>query len=80
MRVNNKYNVLYVKGITPGGNHSYARIMDTRLPNHKRVMEPPSMPTFYPEDSQDPIKEEYFSEDVFEFTEPSIQYVEEKGK
>jgi hypothetical protein len=43
-------------------------------------MEPLPMPTFYPEDSQDPIKEEYFSEDVFEFTEPSVQYAEEEGK
>ncbi|CAC5419863.1 RP-L3 [Mytilus coruscus] len=80
LRINTKYNVLYVTGTTPGGNHCYVRIMDTCLPNRRReIQNHPPMPTFYPEDVKDPIEEEYFDETLFDFKEPSIEYIDEES-
>ncbi|ELT91781.1 hypothetical protein CAPTEDRAFT_177551 [Capitella teleta] len=81
-RMNTKYNVLYVMGGNlPGPNHCYVRIYDSQLPTHvqQRAQKPPPMPTFYPElDASEPIPEEIFDDELFEFTEPSIVY--EEGK
>jgi hypothetical protein len=35
------------------------------------------MPTFYPDDVKEPLPEEIFDKDLFQFTEPSITYPEE---
>ena len=36
------------------------------------------MPTYYPEDSKEEIPEEYFDEELFQFTDDSIKYEEEE--
>ena len=36
------------------------------------------MPTFFPEDVQEPLPEELFDEKLFKFTDPTIIYEEEK--
>lgn len=80
MRINTKYNVLYVKGHNvPGPTHAYVRIYDTAL-NQKRTGDghPKPMPTFYPEDSPEEIREEYFDDELFQFSQDSIKYEEEE--
>ncbi|XP_050399033.1 39S ribosomal protein L3, mitochondrial [Patella vulgata] len=79
-RVNTKYNVLYVTGQNvPGNTHGFVRVMDTKLPLRKPAPEnPPPMPTWYPEDATEPIEEEYFDKDLFQFTEESVKFAAEK--
>ena len=81
-RINTKYNLLYIKGYNiPGPNHCYVRIMDSTL-NHRyrqRAKDPPSMPTFYPDEQDEPLPEELFMEDIHQFTDPTVTY-EEDGK
>ncbi|XP_064611206.1 large ribosomal subunit protein uL3m-like [Liolophura sinensis] len=78
-RINYRYNVLYVTGpCLPGPNHAYVRVMDTVLPRRKNSDSPPLMPTCYPEDLEGPLPEEAFHDDLFQFTEPSIAYKEDK--
>lgn len=64
----------------PGPNHCYVRLMDTSLSlrRKKRKSPPPLMPTFYPEDADGPIAEEYFDETIFDFSEPSIEFALEE--
>jgi len=75
-RINTKYNVLYVHGpATPGPTHSFARIFDTAFKYRMEKLEsPPPMPTFYADDAKEPLPEELFDKDLFQFTEPSIVY------
>jgi len=32
------------------------------------------MPTFYTDDAKEPVPEEFFDKDLFQFTEPSVVY------
>jgi len=72
--------VLYVHGNgCPGPMHSFARIYDTvfRFRQHEAVARqdpPPHMPTFYSDDVTEPLPEELFDKDLFQFTEPSVVY------
>ena len=79
---------MYVHGpATPGPTHCYMRVFDTSLQYRRKYMAKRhitdssvsalSMPTFYPDDSEEPLKEELFDKDLFQFTEPSITYPEE---
>lgn len=85
-RINTKYNVLYVHGPgTPGPMHSFARIHDTacqyRIEEMAETEPLPAMPTFYADDAAEPLPEELFEKDLFQFTEPSIVYsIEEEKK
>ena len=76
MRINTKYNILYLKGFNVAGPpHAYVRIYDTQIPSKQRTM---PMPTYYPEDSTEEIPEEYFDEELFQFTNDSIVYADEE--
>ena len=84
-RINTKYNVIYVHGQgTSGPMHSFARIYDSRIRHHLLETDspsPPPMPTFYADDTTEPLPEEMFDKDLFQFTEPSIVYsVEDADK
>ncbi|PVD20374.1 hypothetical protein C0Q70_18528 [Pomacea canaliculata] len=75
-RINTKYNVLYLHGPSvPGSIHTYVRIYDTILP-HKRPNpdDHPPMPTWFEEDSEGQCPEEQWDEELFAFTEPSVEY------
>ena len=63
----------------PGPTHAYVRIYDSAFSKY-RPLEGHSnpMPTFYPEDATEEIEEEYFDDDLFQFTEDSIKYLEEQ--
>ena len=80
LRMNTKYNILYVKGMNvPGPTHAYVRIYDTML-NHRKSVEGNThpMPTYYPEDDSEEIQEEYFDNEIFQFTDDSIKYEDEQ--
>ena len=71
--------MIYVHGQgTPGPLHSFARIYDTVF-RHRRnealeTQSPPPMPTFYADDATEPLPEELYDKEMFQFTEPSIVY------
>ncbi|XP_067651670.1 large ribosomal subunit protein uL3m-like [Haliotis asinina] len=79
-RINTKYNILYVQSsCIPGENHTYVRVMDTVLPLRKPSPDaPPPMPTWFPEDSDQEVSEEYFHDKLFNFKSPSIQFEPEE--
>jgi large subunit ribosomal protein L3 len=82
-RINTRYNILYVNGpCLPGPNHCYVRLYDTvltyRKPDPKE--NPRFMPTFFPGDETETISEELFDENLFQLTEPTLTYEEEKAK
>ncbi|KDR10699.1 39S ribosomal protein L3, mitochondrial [Zootermopsis nevadensis] len=75
LRVNTKYNVIWVKGQgIPGGTNSIVYIYDTFLPLRK-PKEAPHFPTYYPED-EEPLPDEIYSENLHPFTAPTIKYEE----
>ncbi|XP_069112027.1 large ribosomal subunit protein uL3m-like [Argopecten irradians] len=79
MRINTKYNILYLKGVLPGPNHCYTRIYDTTLRKRRQEDgEGPPMPTFYNEDTSEELEEEYFDDDLFQFSSQSVNFEEEK--
>ncbi|CAL1540093.1 unnamed protein product [Lymnaea stagnalis] len=76
-RINTKYNILYVRGRSiAGAPHTFVRVSDTVLPT-KRIKaenaENVPMPTWFPEDETEPIPEELFDEEMFQFTSPSVE-------
>ncbi|KAK3085665.1 hypothetical protein FSP39_006881, partial [Pinctada imbricata] len=78
VRINTKYNLIYVRGPCSGPTHCFVRIMDTCLPVRRDEIEKsenhPSMPTTFPEDLTEEVPEEYFHESLHQFNEPSITY------
>jgi len=58
--------------------HSFARIYDTVFRHRQREMiqkHPlPPMPTFYADDITEPLPENLYDKDLFQFTDPSIVY------
>lgn len=73
LRMDNKYDVIYVKGVVPGPDHCYVRVMDSVL-NHRRkalMKNPPSCPTLF-ENSAQNLPSEVLSSDLFDFRDDSI--------
>nr|CAG4634825.1 EOG090X07HN [Alona affinis] len=70
MRINLKYNVIYVKGCVPGGTNSIVNILETTLPLRKLKERPPH-PTYYPPEDGT-IPEEAYESSVHVFGTPSI--------
>jgi len=71
MRINMKYNVIYVRGSVPGPKNSIVYIFDTRLPLRKLKEAPPHPTYFLPEDGSLPFEDEYDSS-LHVFGSPSI--------
>nr|CAG4644012.1 EOG090X07HN [Lepidurus arcticus] len=69
LRINYKYNVLYVRGTVPGITNSHVNIYDTVLPL-KKPTTPPCFPTFMGD--PDKLEEEVFASCVHEFGAPNI--------
>ncbi|XP_071448469.1 large ribosomal subunit protein uL3m [Hetaerina americana] len=73
-RINTKYNVIWVQGLgVPGETNSIVHVYDTLLPL-RRLKEAPPFPTFYPEESSEPLPEEIYFDEVFPFGSPSINF------
>nr|CAG4638493.1 EOG090X07HN [Cyclestheria hislopi] len=71
LRINMKYNVIYVKGTVPGATNSIVNIFDTFLPLRKPKEAPPHPTYFPPEDGSLPTEDTYHSS-VHVFGSPSI--------
>ena len=67
LRINTKYNILYVLGNCPGDKGSIVSIrdMDACYKPHER---PPPFPTYFP-DPNNPLPEDMFADDVQQFDE-----------
>jgi len=81
VRINSKYNVLYVKGPSvQGDTGTYLCLRDSAM-YHRRVVSPP-FPTYFPEEiQQDPgsgVEEDSVLESVHKFSEPSITFEENR--
>nr|CAG4649387.1 EOG090X07HN [Scapholeberis mucronata]SVE93663.1 EOG090X07HN [Scapholeberis mucronata] len=71
MRINLKYNVIYVQGSVPGGTNSIVQIFDTILPRRKLVEAPPH-PTYFPPEDGTLVQEDLYDSSVHVFGTPSI--------
>nr|CAG4648690.1 EOG090X07HN [Polyphemus pediculus] len=70
MRINMKYNVIYVKGTVPGPVNSIVQIFDTKLPL-RRLKEAPPHPTYFPPEDGMP-SDDIFDSSLHTFGSPSI--------
>ncbi|XP_014271368.1 large ribosomal subunit protein uL3m [Halyomorpha halys] len=78
-RINTKYNVLYVQGLSiPGETNSVVTVYDTILPLRKRKEAPAHFPTFYPSDLDDPLPEDLYEKNVHQFDAPTITFEDSK--
>ncbi|XP_043274806.1 39S ribosomal protein L3, mitochondrial [Venturia canescens] len=75
LRVNTKYNVLWVKAQNlPGETNTLLQIYDTLLPT-KKLREPCNFPTYVPK-PEETLPEETYADDVHPFNAPSIEFKE----
>ncbi|XP_072743676.1 large ribosomal subunit protein uL3m [Anoplolepis gracilipes] len=77
LRINTKYNVIWVKGQNiPGEINSYCHIYDTLLPlrRHKTT---PYFPTYLPNITEEPLPEELYADEVHPFIDPTIEFKED---
>jgi len=82
-RINTKYNVLYVHGHGVAGSpNTLVRIKDTYIPKkrlHPSRDENVPMPTWFPEDADTPLPDEFFDDKMFDMSKPSIVEEEEEA-
>lgn len=79
LRINTKYNVIYVEGPVPGVTGSYCSIYDCYVKKKEHKEEnPPPFPTFYPQDITEPLPEDIFATELHNFSEPSVTLEEDK--
>ncbi|XP_046464128.1 39S ribosomal protein L3, mitochondrial-like [Daphnia pulex] len=71
MRINMKYNVIYVKGTVPGATNSIVRIFDTLLPLRK-LKEAPPHPTYFPPEDGTQKEEDIWDSSLHVYGSPSI--------
>ncbi|XP_062592990.1 large ribosomal subunit protein uL3-like [Saccostrea cucullata] len=78
VRMDTKYDVIYVKGIVPGPDHCYVRVMDTSLRNrrHEMMKNPPICPTRFEESAKE-LPSEIISKDLYDFRDPTISFDKE---
>ncbi|XP_077865796.1 large ribosomal subunit protein uL3m-like [Saccoglossus kowalevskii] len=75
VRVNTRYNIIYVSGTVPGFHTSFVVVKDARI---NRVKHPP-FPTYVPDREED-LPEELYEDDLFSFDHESITFEEEVDK
>lgn len=83
LRMNTRYNVIYVKGRIPGHVNTFVKIQDTRNGKHrpnteeesKRLIGP--FPTYQPELEDGELPENIYDADVCDFNDPSIIFAED---
>nr|CAG4647105.1 EOG090X07HN [Megafenestra aurita]SVE92435.1 EOG090X07HN [Megafenestra aurita] len=71
MRINTKYNVIYVKGSVPGATNSIVQIFDTIL-SRRRLTEAPPHPTYFPPEDGTLVQEDIYDPSLHVFGSPSI--------
>lgn len=77
LRINTKYNVIWVLGQNiPGETNTYCYMFDTILPL-RRCKEAPNFPTYLPSITEESLPEEIYADDVHQFIDPTIEFKEE---
>ncbi|KAL0118596.1 hypothetical protein PUN28_009341 [Cardiocondyla obscurior] len=77
LRINTKYNVIWVLGQNiPGETNSYCYMYDTRLPLRKSQTMP-NFPTYFPNTTDELLPEELYADDVHPFSDSTIEFQEE---
>lgn len=72
LRINTKYNVLFVTGqAIPGETNSFCTVHDTQLP-----LKRPKEPLPFPTDSTEPTEDDLWADDMHDFKNPSITFIE----
>merc|ERR1712131_63057 len=76
LRMNTKFQIMWIKGRTPGHVGDYARVYDTRTSANMIgfAREPPMFPTYMPEYHGNEWTDEIFDVSVHPFDEPSIKF------
>jgi len=76
LRMNTKYQIIYVLGTCAGDVGTYGRIYDSRTTKNELAFdaEPPMFPTYYPELHGSDWADDIFDETVHPFDEPSITF------
>jgi len=81
VRINTKFNLMYVDGFPPGAFHGYVRIYDARSRKRQETREEErgevAMPTFFKDDLPGEQPENLYDKDLFDFSEPTIVFTEE---
>ncbi|XP_014213140.1 39S ribosomal protein L3, mitochondrial [Copidosoma floridanum] len=80
VRINTKYNIIWVRGqASAGETNSLVKIFDTLVPlKSSRVLKkPPHFPTYFPDPDNDPLPEEMCGENIHQFNDPTIMYKED---
>ncbi|CAL8086839.1 unnamed protein product [Orchesella dallaii] len=80
IRINTKYNVLYIRGHAVMGEvGSFVTICDSFL-SCAEEMDKSTLPfpTHYPEESEEPIPEEYYAPNIYNFADPSIVFEDKR--
>nr|XP_018914189.1 PREDICTED: 39S ribosomal protein L3, mitochondrial isoform X1 [Bemisia tabaci] len=80
VRINTKYNVIYIRGqASPGNVGDLMYMFDTILPLRRRKAdEAPPFPTFFPHKLEEALPDDLYIDDMHQFNEPTIQYEPEK--
>ncbi|XP_011176129.1 39S ribosomal protein L3, mitochondrial [Solenopsis invicta] len=76
LRINTKYNVIWVLGHNlPGETNNYVYMYDTLLPL-RQFKTKPNFPTYLPSITEEPLPEELYADDVHSFADPTIEFKE----
>ncbi|XP_077267535.1 mitochondrial ribosomal protein L3 [Temnothorax americanus] len=77
LRINTKYNVIWVQGHNiPGEINTYCYMFDTVLPLRKHKTAP-NFPTYLPSITEESLPEELYADDIHSFVDPTIEFKEE---
>jgi large subunit ribosomal protein L3 len=79
VKINTKYNVIYVRGpAVPGSVGNWVYIYDTKCHAKQHKPEnPPSFPTYFPQDAPpEPVPEELVVPELHRFEDPTLVFVE----
>ncbi|XP_018359979.1 PREDICTED: 39S ribosomal protein L3, mitochondrial [Trachymyrmex cornetzi] len=77
LRINTKYNVIWVLGNNiPGEINTYCYIYDTLLPLRQSTTAP-NFPTYLPSITKELLPEELYADNVHSFVDPTIEFKEE---
>ncbi|XP_012540871.1 39S ribosomal protein L3, mitochondrial [Monomorium pharaonis] len=77
LRINTKYNVIWVLGHNiPGETNTYCYMYDTILPL-RQPKTAPNFPTYFPSITEESLPEDLYADDVHVFSDPTIEFKEE---
>ncbi|XP_048367568.1 39S ribosomal protein L3, mitochondrial [Sphaerodactylus townsendi] len=72
-RINVKHNILYVHGAVPGHKNCLLKVSDSDLRIYRDSRKSLPFPTYFA-DGEEELADELYDEEVFQFTEPSIEF------